>query len=85
MRANSRSTPSASRMSSSLGAELVGELARAGARVVRAVEASGPKNRARMSFSMPTTSIAGSTKCATASEPISPPEPVTIAVGIGAV
>ena len=38
------------------GAELAAELAPAGACVVRAVEASGPKKRARMSFSMPTTS-----------------------------
>ena len=54
----------------------------AAARSCGAVDASGPKNRARMSFSMPITSIAGSTKCAADSEPISPPEPVMIAVGI---
>src|SRR5690349_12203367 len=46
------------------------------------VEASGPKNRARMSFSKPSTSKPADTKCRTLSEPISPPDPVTIATGI---
>jgi hypothetical protein len=45
------------------------------------VDASGPKNPARMSFSIPTTSKPCSTKSATIAEPIKPPEPVTIAVG----
>src|SRR4051794_20828584 len=35
-----------------------------------------------MSFSMPTTSKPALAKCATASDPISPPAPVTIAIGI---
>ena len=48
------------------------------------VDDSGPKKRARMSFSMPTTSKPSATKCSTASEPISPPEPVMIATGIRA-
>ncbi len=52
--------------------------------VVCAVDADGPKNRARMSFSSPITSKPASTKCWTDSDPISPPEPVTIAVGIDA-
>ena len=50
--------------------------------VVCAVDADGPKNRARMSFSRPMTSKPAATKCWTDSDPISPPEPVTIAVGI---
>ena len=50
-------------------------------RVVRAVDASGPKNCARMSFSMPTTSKPCSTRCSTDSEPIRPPDPVTMAIG----
>ena len=50
--------------------------------VVCAVDADGPKNRARMSFSRPMTSKPAWTKCETDSEPIRPPEPVTIAVGI---
>src|ERR1700719_3922999 len=50
-----------------------------------AVDASAPNSRARMSFSRPITSKPSSTKRATDSEPISPPEPVTIAVLIRAV
>ena len=46
------------------------------------VEDSGPKKRARMSFSIPTTSKPSAMKCSTASEPIRPPAPVTIATGI---
>src|ERR1700743_3846367 len=43
------------------------------------VDDSGPKNRARMSFSIPTTSKPWPMKCPTPSEPISPPAPVMIA------
>ena len=43
-----------------------------------AVDASGPKNCARMSLSMPTTSRPSAAKWRTASDPISPAEPVTI-------
>ncbi len=46
------------------------------------VEAFGPKKTERMSFSSPMTSKPWATKCLTVSEPIRPPEPVTIAVGI---
>jgi hypothetical protein len=46
------------------------------------VVAVGPKNSARMSFSMPTTSKPASTKWATDSDPMRPPDPVTIATGI---
>ena len=49
--------------------------------VVRAVDASGPKKYARISLSKPTTSKPARAKERTDSEPISPPEPVTIAVG----
>src|SRR5215475_5003106 len=44
-----------------------------------AVDASEPKNCARMSLSMPTTSRPSPAKCRTASEPIRPAEPVTTA------
>src|ERR1700753_755794 len=47
------------------------------------VEDSGPKKRARMSFSIPTTSKPWPMKWSTASEPISPPAPVMIATGTG--
>src|ERR1700722_19713071 len=50
-----------------------------------AVDASATNSRARMSFSRPITSKPSSTKRATDSEPISRPDPVTIAVLIGAV
>ena len=50
--------------------------------VVGAVDAAGPKKYARMSLSRPITSYPASTKCWTDSDPISPPDPVTIAVGI---
>ena len=50
--ANSRSTPSASRMSSSC--ERKASEARVSSSVTGAVEASGPKNALRMSFSIPT-------------------------------
>src|SRR3954447_23781735 len=46
------------------------------------VEDSGPKNRARMSFSIPTTSKPSPMKWSTASEPIRPPAPVMIATGM---
>ena len=52
-------------------------------RDVGVVEASGPKKRARMSFSMPMTSKPCSAKWRTDSEPIRPPEPVTMAMGMG--
>ena len=58
------------------------ELAPAARSVVRRVDASGPKKRARMSFSMPTTSKPRSAKWRTDSEPMSPPEPVTMAMGM---
>src|ERR1700742_4325051 len=45
------------------------------------VDASGPKKRARLSFSIPTTSKPCSMKWSTASEPIRPPAPVMIATG----
>src|ERR1700742_3645870 len=45
------------------------------------VDDSGPKKRARMSFSIPTTSKPWPMKWSTASEPISPPAPVMIATG----
>src|ERR1700749_1653268 len=45
------------------------------------VDDSGPKKRARMSFSMPTTSKPWPMKWSTASEPIRPPAPVMIATG----
>src|SRR6201986_3076021 len=45
------------------------------------VDDSGPKNRARMSFSIPTTSKPWPMKWSTASEPIRPPAPVMIATG----
>src|SRR6202012_4106892 len=45
------------------------------------VDDSGPKNRARMSFSIPTTSKLWPMKWSTASEPIRPPAPVMIATG----
>src|SRR6185312_15403583 len=45
------------------------------------VEDSGPKKRARMSFSIPTTSKPWPMKWSTASEPIRPPAPVMIATG----
>src|ERR1700751_10050 len=45
------------------------------------VEDSGPKKRARMSFSIPTTSNPWAMKWSTASEPIRPPAPVMIATG----
>src|SRR6201992_1691290 len=45
------------------------------------VEDSGPKKRARMSFSIPTTSKPLPMKWSTASEPIRPPAPVMIATG----
>src|ERR1700743_523699 len=45
------------------------------------VDDSGPKKRARMSFSIPTTSNPWPLKGSTASEPISPPAPVMIATG----
>src|SRR3954471_9664152 len=49
------------------------------------VEDSGPKKRARMSFSIPTTSKPSLTKWSTASEPIRPPAPVMIATGMRSV
>ena len=49
---------------------------------MRAVDASGPKKRARMSFSSPITVQPSRAKWMTDSEPTSPPDPVTIAVGI---
>src|SRR6478752_3902116 len=76
-----RSTASASRMSES-STRRSGCAAR-NRSVTWAVEASGLKKRARMSFSIPTTSKPAAVKWATASEPIRPPEPVTIATGIG--
>src|SRR5207248_6860998 len=48
------------------------------------VEASAPKNSARMSLSMPTTRSPCCAKCFAVSEPISPDEPVTIIVCIRA-
>ena len=50
--------------------------------LIGAVDASGPKNRARMSFSMPTTVHPASAKCTTDSEPMSPPDPVMMTVGM---
>ena len=47
------------------------------------VDASGPKKYARMSFSTPTTSKPSSAKWRTDSEPMRPPEPVTMAMGMG--
>jgi len=47
-------------------------------RTFHAVDASGPKNCARMSLSMPTMSSPRAAKWRTASDPISPAEPVTI-------
>ena len=47
--------------------------------VVLAVDASGPKKLARMSFSSPTTSHPASTRWRTASDPTRPPDPVTSA------
>src|SRR5262249_17890484 len=41
-----------------------------------AVDASGPKNRARMSLSMPTTDRPSPAKCRTASDPMRPADPV---------
>src|ERR1043165_230594 len=49
------------------------------------VEDSGPKKRARMSFSIPTTSKPSPMKWSTASEPIRPPAPVMIATGMRSV
>ena len=49
------------------------------------VDASGPKNFARMSFSSPMTSNPDSISRPTASEPISPPDPVTIAVATSSI
>ncbi len=48
--------------------------------LVGAVEDSGPKNSARMSFSMPMTRQPLSIRWPTDCEPIRPPDPVTIAV-----
>src|ERR1700761_6884541 len=45
------------------------------------VDDSGPKKRARMSFSIPTTSKPWPMKWSTASDPIRPPAPVMIATG----
>ena len=45
--------------------------------------ASGPRKYARMSFSTPMTSKPRSAKWRTDSEPMRPPEPVTMAMGMG--
>ena len=49
-----------------------------------AVDASGPKNRARMSFSTPTTSKPCPAKNRTDSDPINPLDPVMSAIGMKA-
>ena len=48
--------------------------------MVGRVDALGPKKLARMSFSRPTTSYPERAKRRVDSEPIRPPEPVTITV-----
>jgi hypothetical protein len=54
---------------------------RASSSLTTRVDASGPKNEARASLSIPSTSNPASASCREVSEPIRPPEPVTIAVG----
>ena len=48
------------------------------------MEASAPKKKLRMSLSMPTTAKPCRARNPAVSAPISPPEPVTIAVGAAA-
>ncbi len=76
-----RSIAGWSRMSASSQLKDSSEETRAS--VTCAVEADSPKKLARMSFSIPTIRQPAAASRRTASEPTRPPEPVTIAVGIG--
>src|SRR3954451_19565722 len=79
-----RSTASASRMAALFQWNSAG-WASISRWVTCEVEDSGPKKRARMSLSIPTTSKPSPTKWSTASESIRPPAPVMIATGMRSV
>ena len=68
-------------MSSSVALNSAGKRS-ANAALMRAVDASGPKNCERMSLSTPTTVHPRSAKWITDCDPMRPPEPVIRATGI---